>query len=48
MKLKFTFQKDYKVIHFLPDIILCLNDGLFINEPYLQIGWLVWTITIDL
>lgn len=48
MKLKCTFEKDYKVIHFLPDIILVLSDKAFVERSFLQIGWLMWIITIDL
>lgn len=48
MKTKFTFQKDYKVIHFLPDIILVLKDNAFVDKSFIQFGWLLWIITIDL
>lgn len=48
MKFKCTFEKEYKVIHFLPDAILVLKDKTFIKIPFLQIGWLCWIIRIEL
>ena len=48
MKLKCTFENEYKVIHFLPDVILVLKDDTFVQKSFFQIGWLIWIIRIEL